>query len=150
LCSVIDLYSVPQTLYECAVFLDTSAFIELQLHNPDALDCKKQIDSNLIPTYTTTLIIAETHRMLLYNHGKNLAFSFLSGIFTSNITIIRHDKPEDTVAKDLVHQFWDLGLTFCDAVSFAVMLRLGIFKSFTYDCNHFRAVGFVTYPPFYL
>jgi predicted nucleic acid-binding protein len=149
LCPVINLYSIPQTLYERAVFLDTSAFIELQLHNPDALDCKKQIDLYLLPIYTTTLIIAETHRRLLYDHSKHSAFSFLSWIFTSNITIIRHDKPEDSVAKDIVHQYWDLGLTFCDAVSFAVMLKHGIFKSFTYDCHHFRAIGFVTYPPFY-
>lgn len=142
--------SVPQTLYEHAVFLDTSALIELQLQNPEATDCKNQIDLNFIPTYTTTLVIAETHRRLLYDHGKSLAFSFLSGIFASNTMIIRHDKPEDAVAKDLVCQYWDLNLPFCDAVSFAVMLKLGIFKSFTYDRNHFWAVGFITYPPFYL
>lgn len=150
MCPLINLSYVPQILYEHAVFLDTSALIELQLQNPEATDCKEQIDLNLIPTYTTTLVIAETHRRLLYDHGKNLAFSFLSGIFTSNTMIIRHDKPEDAVAKDLVHQYWDLSLPFCDAISFAVMLKLGILKSFTYDCNHFRAVGFITCPPFYL
>lgn len=142
--------SVPQAIYERAVFLDTSALIELQLQNPDATNCREQIDLNLIPTYTTTLVIAETHRRLLYDHGRDLAFSFLSGIFASNTVIIRHDKPEDTVARHLLRQYWDLNLPFCDAVSFAVMLKLGIFKSFTYDCKHFQAVGFVTCPPFYL
>ena len=150
MCPDTNLIGIPQTLYERAVFLDTSAFIELQLNKPDALDCKQQIDLYLLPMYTTTLIIAETHRRLLFDHGKNPAFSFLSWIYTSNVTIIRHDIPEDCVAKNLVYQFWDLGITYCDAVSFAVMLKLGIFKAFTYDCEHFRAVGFVTYPPFYL
>lgn len=149
MCSVANLYGVPQTLYERAILLDTSAFIELHLRKPDALDCRKEIDFYRIPTYTTTLIIAETHRRLLYGHGKISAFSFLSGILVSNIIVIRHEKPDDAVAKDLVHQYWDLDLPFCDAVSFAVMLKLGIFKSFTYDCNHFQALGFVTYPPFY-
>ena len=150
MCPFIHLYDVPQNLYERAVFLDTSAFIEIQLQNPEALDCKREIDLSFFPTYTTTLIIAETHRRLLYDYGKNLAFSFLSHILANNLTIIRHDRLEDSTAKDLVHQYWDLNLTFCDAVSFAVMLRLGIFKSFTYDCNHFQALGFITYPPFYL
>jgi len=43
LCPDTNLIGIPQTLYERAVFLDTSAFIELQLNKPDALDCKQQI-----------------------------------------------------------------------------------------------------------
>jgi predicted nucleic acid-binding protein len=149
LCPLSD-WSVPQALYERAVFLDTSALIELQVQNPEAIDCRRQIDLYHVPTFTTTLVVAETHRRLLYDHGKALAFSFLSGIFADSITIIRHDKPVDNCARDLVSQYWDLNLPFCDAVSFAVMLKFGIFRSFTYDCNHFRALGFITYPPFYL
>jgi len=144
------LYSFPQTLYERAVFLDTSALIELALKNSEAINCKNEIDLYGIPTYTTTLVIAETHKRLLYDHGKDLAFSSLSATLAGNSIIIRQGKPEETVAKDIVQQYWDLALTFCDAFSFAVMLKLGIFKSFTYDANHFQALGFITYPPFYL
>lgn len=150
MCPVTNLYGVPQSIYESGVFLDTSAFVALALKNPEAIDCKNKIDLYRIPTYTTTLVIAETHRRLLYDHGKNLAFSSLSGILASNAIIIRKGKPEEISAKDIVHQYWDLDLTFCDAFTFTVMFTLGIFKSFTYDYNHFQALGFVTYPPFYL
>ena len=149
MCPLTSLYYVPQSIYQDAVFLDTSAFIELALKNPDALACESQIASYLIPTYTTTLIIAETHRRLLYDHNENLAFAFLSQVLSSNVNIIRHDKEADTRAKDILSQYWALKLTFADSVSFAVMLSLGIAKSFTYDNNHFQALGFVTYPPFY-
>lgn len=150
MCSIVDLYSVPSTLYERAVFLDSSAFIELELQNPEAVDCKNQIDLNSIPTFTTPLIIAEAHKRLLYDHGIDSAFSFLSGILNSTTNIIRHDRQEDIIAKELIQQYWDLGLTFCDAVSFAVMLKIGVLCSFTYDRSHFQALGFITCPPFYL
>lgn len=140
---------VADTLYECAVFLDTSAFIEIEIGNPEAITCNNLISQNSIPTYTTPLIVAETYNRLLYDHGNNRAFSFLSGILLSDIHIIRHEKPEEVKAKDLIHQYWGLNLSFCDAVSFSVMLNLGIFKSFTFDITHFQALGFITYPPYY-
>lgn len=150
MCPVTHLFGVPQSLYESAVFFDTSAFIELALNNPEAINCKNQIDFYRLPTYTTILVIAETHRRLLYDYRNRVAFSSLSSILSNNSIIIRQGKPEETTAKDIVHQYWDLNLTFCDAFTLAVMFKFGMFKSFTYDLNHFQAFGIITYPPFYL
>jgi predicted nucleic acid-binding protein len=139
---------VTNTLFEKAVFIDTSAFIELEINNKEAISCKNQIDQLSIPTYTTRLIIAETHKRLLFDHGNQKAFSFIANFLTSNIIVLNHDSTVDVSARDLILQYWDLDLTFCDAVSSVVMMNSGIYKTFTYD-SHFQALGFVKIPPYY-
>jgi predicted nucleic acid-binding protein len=85
---------------------------------------------------------------LLFDHGNQKAFSFIANFLTSNIIVLNHDSTVDVSARDLILQYWDLDLTFCDAVSSVVMMNSGIYKTFTYD-SHFQALGFVKIPPYY-
>ena len=142
-------FYVPQTLYETAVFIDTAAFIDIELQNSTAISCKEQIDSLAIPVYTTHLIVAETYNRLLYDHSNTIAFSFLKKLLNSKIVILEHNKEVSYLAKDLIKQFWDLNLSFCDAVSSVIMMNSGIYKIFTFDISHFQALGFITVPPYY-
>lgn len=144
--------SVPSTLYESAIFLDSSAVLEMVNNNNEALACAEAIDYKKLPVITTSVVITETHKRLLFDISQNVATSFLDRIYSGrlyscSVKIIRPALEDETSAIKLVKQYSALKLTFCDALSFTIMLRLGIIRAFSYDRRDFEAVGFIVIPP---
>jgi predicted nucleic acid-binding protein len=99
--------------------------------------------------YCTTLTIAETHRRLLHKKrlGYRTAQEFLEKVFNGNTNVIRSVEEDEKVAIELLKRFYDQKLTFTDAISMAVMKRIGILNVFTFD-RHFYLLGFQIIPSF--
>lgn len=137
---------IPKTIYEEAVFIDSSAFIEICKKNQQALAYNSYLQSDNIPCYIHPGIIYETHRRILFDISKNSAYDFLFRIYSSNINIIHPCSSDKSQALALIKKYWDHRITYCDAVSFSIMIRLGIYKAFSYDRKHFWTVGFYLVP----
>ncbi len=138
--------AIPNTIYERAVFIDSSAFIEIWKKNTEATAFNSYIETDKIPCYIHPGIIFETHRRLLFDLNKQTAYDFLIKVFSSGIRIVNPCGSDYDDAKQLIGKYWDLNLTYCDAISFSIMKRLGIYKAFSYDKNHFLAIGFLVLP----
>jgi len=146
---MVDHQNVPvRTIYERAVMMDTSAFVAiLGEQQSESIHCRQSIQSKNLPVYVTSDVIVESHRRLLFDHGRQLGNQFLEEVYRSDIEVIRPREKDEQEAIQLIQKYADLDLTFCDAITFSVMLRLGIVRAFTHDRNHFWAVGFITVPP---
>jgi predicted nucleic acid-binding protein len=146
---------VPHTIYERAVLLDTSALEAIvdkqDAHNKEATQCLFRLRDLSYPLYITNLTIAETHRRLLYKpqFDNRLSFSFLENIYDGSVNIIRVAEADEVRAISYIERFKDQKLTVTDAVSMAVMIRLGLRKIFSFDW-HFTLLGFEIIPPLFL
>src|SRR5207245_2039021 len=105
-----------------------------------------QIEELRFPLITTLPTIYETHRHLLYSRGRDVARAFLAAVFDGSITIERTTVADDQRAIALLERYADLNLSLVDAVTMAVMERLGIASVFSFDSDYFVA-GFIRVPP---
>ncbi len=131
--------------------MDTSAYLAIHEKDDDSTFCERAIADNRLPVFVTSFVVTETHRRFLFDHGQAAAFSFLHAIYggTPAATIERPTEEDERDALAILQRHQGLAMTFCDAVTIAVMKRKGIFKAFTHDRRHFVAVGVVVMPPFY-
>lgn len=127
--------------------MDTSAYLGFVERRPDALACSVSLRSRRLPRYVTSPVIAETHRRLLFDYGYETADRFLMAIYGGEATIVRPAEADEDAAVRLLRKYSGLKLTFCDALTMAVMIRMSIARAFTYDHAHFRAVGLIAVPP---
>ena len=130
--------------------MDTSAFIELRRGNQEAILCDEAIRDRRLPIYVTSTVVAETHRRFLFDFGHGAARQFLDRARSGMFQIVRPTEADEVDAIQLLDRYADLHMTLCDALSMAVMLRIGIARAFTYDRRHFSAAGFVVIPPLYI
>lgn len=143
---------IGRTLYARAVFLDTGAFLALANTSEGerhtlAVECLKQVLAHRLPFLTSLPVIYEAHRRLLFDIGSEMAREFLDRIFDGSIQIVRALEPDETKGRELIATYPDLTLT--DAVSMAIMLRIGVAVCFGFD-RHFLQAGFYRIPPFHL
>lgn len=127
--------------------MDTSAYVAFVERRPDALAFSASLWSRRFPRYVTSAVIAETHRRLLFRHGYEAADRFLMAVYAGEATIVRPTEDDEDEAVRLLRKYSDLRLTFCDALTMAVMIRMSVVLAFTYDHRHFWAVGFIAVPP---
>jgi uncharacterized protein len=142
----------PRTIYARAILFDTGAW-EAILDKRDqnheaAIQCFEKLRTQS-PSffYCTTLTIAETHRRLLHKKrlGYRTAQEFLEKVFSGGTNVIRSGEDDEKAALELLKRFHDQNLTFTDAISMAVMKRIGILSVFTFD-RHFSLLGFQVIP----
>ncbi len=127
------------------VFIDTSAYFAF-LDRTDTSHTLAQsiflkLFSDDADLYTTNLVLAETHALLLNRIGRVAALRFLDTFFQSTMTLIRVTESDETTARQTLHESSDKEYSYTDAVSFAVMDRLHIKEAFTFD-HHFAQKGF--------
>ncbi len=139
---------VPGTLYERAVMMDTSAYLGLKEDHQDVILCSHSVSATRLPKYVSSMVVAETHRRLLYDYGRKAALDFLRDLYANDTTIVRPDRHDEDEAIRMLKQYREHRISLCDALTFALMLRLGIKRAFTLDCNHFWTIGFTVIPPF--
>lgn len=147
-----SLLPVPRTIYERAVLFDTGALEAItdrrDQYHQQAIECLFMLRRLSYPLYVTTLTISETYRRLLYKPyvHKQRAFSFLDYIYDGSVNIERPTEEDEVKAIGYVRRFYDQDITFTDAISMAIMIRLGIRKVFSFD-RHFALLGFQIIPP---
>jgi predicted nucleic acid-binding protein len=130
--------------------LDTSAYYALTDRNEQTHGTARAIQQRLIRErwrlYTTNVILAETHALILHRLGYHIALRVLQEIDRSTTTIIRVTATDDQKARDLIATYDDKQFSLTDALSFVVMERLGIDHAFTFDRN-FIQYGVPTLTP---
>src|SRR5918996_1122927 len=121
------------------VLIDTSAFFALtaprDADHHTALAIQHRLISERWRLYTTNLVVAETHALLLTRLGRAIAFSTLRSIDHSTTTIVRISNADESRARGIISQYDDKDFSLTDAASFAVMERLHIPHAFTFDRN---------------
>jgi len=143
---------VPNTLYERAVLIDSSALYALtdkrdQYHESAKLLLIK-VQEDKLPIFITNTVVIESFRLILHRLGRSNAHIFLenliSDIESGSMKIVRMSDDDENEAQKIVFNNKGHDLTLTDSINFSVMLRLGIYKMFGFDsdCN---VVGFELY-----
>ena len=92
---------------------------------------------------TTNAVLIETHAVLLTRarDGRRIALSFVDAVQNSPAILVERISAEDeTNAVALIRAHTDKSYSFCDALSFVVMERLGIAEAVAFD-RHFGEYG---------
>lgn len=143
---------IHRSIYERSVFLDTGALIALNVpsdeHSHEANTCSNSIYDQKLPTFVSNVSLIETHKRILFDINYQQALNFLNEIYASSITILRFIESDELEARKIISKFSDQQFTFYDAINFAIMKRVGIFKAFTFD-HHYSVFGFQKIPPFF-
>ena len=93
-------------------------------------------------TLTTTIfVVAEAHALFLSRAGRDPAARFLRGLSNTSIEIVHPTAGDESRAFAIVERYTDKSFSLTDALSFAVMERLGISTAFTFD-RDFEQFGF--------
>jgi predicted nucleic acid-binding protein len=131
------------------VFVDTGGFFGLiaaeDAVHERAVELFTQADRERWHLITTNAIVYETHALLLTRarQGRTLGLEFLEAMGNTRCRIERIRKRDEARAKGLLRAHRDKGYSFCDALSFTVMDRLGIKEVIAFD-RHFREYGRLT------
>lgn len=131
-----------------SVFLDTSGFYAA-LNRKDAAHREarrlfSQAREERWSLFTTNFVVAETHALILIRRGRSHAWRFLQSIYAGSINVVRVEEQDERRARSILERYADKDFSYCDAISFAVMERLGISEVVSFDA-HFRQYGkFVT------
>jgi predicted nucleic acid-binding protein len=131
---------------ERRVFVDSSAYFGLadvydQAHRR-ALQIARRLATERRQLITTNFVVAETYTLMLTRIGRPVAMQFLSGIEASESSVVRVGEDDEQRAREIIRRYDDKDFSLVDAMSFAVMERLGIRHAFTFD-RHFAQYGFV-------
>jgi uncharacterized protein len=136
--------ALPHSLRERRVFVDSSAYLALldedDEHHAEAAAILSLLARGRYRQFTTNTLIIESHALLLSSLGHATARTFLQKVDTSNVTVIRVRESDEAIAKTILYRYTDKSFSFADAISFAVMERLGIHLAFTFD-QHFAQYG---------
>jgi len=89
------------------------------------------------PLLTSNFVVAETHALLLHHLGREAATAWLEAIPAQ---VVRATAADERRAREIILQYEDKEFSYCDAVSFALMERLGVTTALAFD-RHFRQYG---------
>lgn len=108
------------------LFVDSSAWIALRSrrdqHHLEADRLLREAVARRIPLLTTNLVIAETHRLILFRAGVGPALRGLERLDASDrLTIHFATADEHAAARRWLERLAPRPITYTDAVSFAVM-----------------------------
>jgi predicted nucleic acid-binding protein len=144
---------IGRSLYSRAILVDTSAF--LSLANPQdsnhqaAVECLNSISKHRLPVFVALPTIYESYRRFLFDLGQVAAKRFLQEIYDGSVNILRTIEEDELEARRLLEKYKGFRITMTDAANMAVMIRLGIATSFSFD-RHYLQAGFIRIPPFRL
>ena len=135
----------PLPLRERRVFVDSSVYLALldadDEHHREAIYLLTLLAEGRYRQFTTTVLLIESHALILSVLGRAQAARFLKDMEKSNTVVIRARAADENRAKQILFQYDDKDFSFADAISFAVMERLQIRLAFTFD-RDFAQYGF--------
>ncbi|MBI5161631.1 MAG: type II toxin-antitoxin system VapC family toxin [Micrococcales bacterium] len=93
----------------------------------------------------TNAVLFETHALILSRarDGRDLALRFLDSVLMGLCRVERVTRLDEQHALDLIRKQQDKAFSYCDALSFVVIERLGIEQAIAFD-RHFRQYGRLT------
>lgn len=132
------------------VFVDSSAYFALvndrDADHPAVADELRRLIAARQRFFTTNFVVAETHALALARINRDVAATVLRQIDESRLTtIVRVSTGDERRAREIIEQYADKSFSLTDALSFAVMERLGIQQAFTLD-QHFAQYGWSVLP----
>ena len=91
---------------------------------------------------TTNAVVSETYTLIRVRarNGRELAVAFLDDIRDGLCAVERVGPIDEARAMDLLRQYGDKSFSFCDALSFMAMERLGLTDALAFD-EDFRSYG---------
>lgn len=125
------------------VFTDASFWIGLrdpkdQFHG-EAAKMARHLLAKRLHLVLTPLVFAEVHAQ--FSRARRSKAQVLRDCWENPIVRMEHPTVADQEqGLEILRQHQDKSYSFCDAVSFAVMLRMGIEQVVTFD-DHFRQFG---------
>jgi predicted nucleic acid-binding protein len=142
--------TAPRSLRERRVFVDSSAYLALLDATDEHHEQAQAIVGALADThyrqFTTNVVVIEAHALILAELGIFRASQFLRGIDASHTVVVRVRQADEERAKQIIFRYADRDFSFTDALSFAIMERLGIRVAFAFD-RHFAQYGFIVATP---
>jgi predicted nucleic acid-binding protein len=124
-----------------AVLWDSSAVVAL-LDGTDAYHAAagviaERLSTDARPSVMTNYLEVETHALLLNRLGRGTAREWL---LCRALPLVRALPDDEQRAKEILARYGDKDFSLCDAISFAVMERLGVRTVFSFD-RHFLQYG---------
>lgn len=127
-----------------SVLVDTSAFYALvdrrDAAHAVAVATARRFAGTRRRLLTTNFVVAETHALLLRRLGREVASAFLDRV-DATAAVERAESADEARGRAIVRLHADKDYSLTDAISFAVMERLGLDRAFAYD-RHFAQYGF--------
>jgi predicted nucleic acid-binding protein len=90
---------------------------------------------------STSYVVAETHALFLRKIGRDAGVAFLRGLERSAIAVERPLEIDELAGREIIYRYADKTFSLTDAISFAVMERMGIAVAFSFD-RDFERYGF--------
>jgi len=91
--------------------------------------------------FISNCVSAETHALVLSRRGRDLAARVLFATDSNpRIRRIQATPDDERRAREIIVRYDDKAFSLTDAISFAIMERLGISHAFTFD-RHFAQFG---------
>lgn len=134
------------------VFVDSTAYyaaaVRRDANHPAAQAILTRLAAEHARLFTSRYILAETHALLLNRQRDSVrAYAALRTIEqAASTTIVPVTTADEDRAHAILVQYKDHLFTLTDAVSFAVMDRLGITRAFAFD-RDFLQYGFTVLQP---
>jgi len=133
--------------YPRQVFVDTSAlFAHVDTdddYNRSVMAHLREIATRGGKLVATNFILAELHALLLTRINRHVAFTSLKRIRESrDVAVIHVGLDDEQRGWEIIERFSDKDFSFADAISFAVMERLGMTHAISLDA-HFAKYGWV-------
>jgi uncharacterized protein len=125
-------------------FVDTSAFYALtdahDQNHPAARTIITRLADEEFRLFTSNLVLAETHALLLARLGRSVASLVLQEIDRSSARVVRASVLDEQRGRDIIYRHEDKDFSLTDAISFAIIERMGIAHAFAFD-RHFEQYG---------
>lgn len=134
-----------------SVFVDTSAWLAAedsadQWHSEAERLFRQLAAARQWHLVTSNFVVAETHALVL-RRGRRAAADFLHRVDRSpSLETVRIAVEDEQAARDIIYHYLDKDFSLVDALSFAVMDRLGIHYAFSFD-QHFQQYGKMVLAP---
>lgn len=126
--------------------IDTSAFYALadrgDVNNAAAHRIRARLAAERVQIFTTNIIVIESHALILSRLGPQKARDWLRSL---PVPVVRASEEDEERGKAIVLQYQDKDFSLADAISFAVMEKLGLDRAFAFD-DHFLQYGFRVLP----
>lgn len=131
------------------VFVDSGGFFaHLVSEDPvhaHATELFAQAERESWHLVTTNAVVYETHALLTNRarEGREAGLRFLEHLERGLCEIVRVTQADEARAISILREHQDKTYSFCDALSFMVMERLGVTEAMAFD-RHFREYGKLT------
>lgn len=132
------------------IFIDTGAFlaryIERDQYHDAAAEHWRILQNHPPRCFTSNFVVDETITLLARRTTYRFATERARNLYGSpSLFILRPNASDELIALELFQKYADQNVSFTDCISFALMQKHNIRRSFSFD-RHFSIAGFDVEP----